>query len=82
MTQTPQAQVPQAQHAWVQVAVLGSELRQTDFVQGMTVRDALAKVEVEVHDSMMVQVNGKPADLDRELEPNSAVQVTTKVENG
>ncbi len=68
--------------SWVQVAVLGGDLHQLDYASDMTVANALACANVRVKQGLMVQVNGREAQLDEVLEPNSVVQVTTKVMNG
>jgi uncharacterized metal-binding protein len=67
---------------WVQVAVLGDDLHQLDYRSDMTVANALALAEVDVRKGLMVQVNGREAQLSDPLERNSVVQVTTKVQNG
>ncbi|HVO86208.1 MAG TPA: hypothetical protein VMT23_00550 [Candidatus Binatia bacterium] len=78
MTEVAAETTPQ----WVHVAILGGDTQQLDFTAGMTVGQALEAAGLTRQRGTMVQVNGVPADDDQELEPNSAVQITTQVKNG
>ncbi len=73
---------PDTTPQWVQVAVLGGDVQQLDFEDGMTVAEVLQAAQIESTQGSVVQVNGRAAAADEIVEPGSVVQVTSRVKNG
>ncbi len=67
---------------WVQLAVMGRDITTLDFTPGMTVGEVIAGTGQQVGRGTVVTVNGRPAGADQVLEPNSVVQITSRVSNG
>jgi hypothetical protein len=74
--------IPVPDGAFVQVAVMGGDVQNIDFVEGMTVAAALKAAGVVVPKGAVVQLNGHRAQEDDLLDANSVLQVTTRVRNG
>jgi len=67
---------------WVQVVVLGGDVHRLDYEPGMTVQQVLEAANLNPQEGQVVTINGAPAGLDQTIEPNSVVQLTSKVNNG
>ncbi len=67
---------------WVNVVVLGGDAHRLDYVDGMTVAQALEQAELQLERGQVITVNGQPVDSEQVIEPGSVVQLTSRVKNG
>lgn len=80
---TKNEQSEASNNGFVQVAVLGGDVRTIDYVEGLSIRDALLQSEVNVETGQVVTLNGAPVqDFDQTLEPDSVLNVVGRVKNG
>lgn len=78
----PTAEADPAPAQWVHVTVLGGDTHQLDFTPGMTVAQALTSANLRREPGTIVQINGIAVEDDAVIEPNSVVQLTSRVKNG